>query len=297
MRFDAPGNVTQRVRSSIRATTSAGSSRPVVGSNGARTCSAPDCSHARRHGVTLASWSRRVPTTRSPGRSVDATVRLNASVSVVMLAPKTMPAGWPPSSVATRPRARSSRASQASAAANEPPVLALLPLAAHVAMASMATSTICVPAGPSKRAHPSRTPGNRARIVASLMLGSLPAISSSECFVHRSVWCGGHPQRTLRWIRPRRAASQAVARSAAAAARARRKWSAPSMTSTVVSGQSSTIGSTADGGENWSNAGTRTSVGSGDAGATSITASGGAMATRAVTAGWSTPRPTAAPNE
>ena len=32
-----------------------------AGSNGARTCSAPAWSHARRHGVTLASWSRRGP--------------------------------------------------------------------------------------------------------------------------------------------------------------------------------------------------------------------------------------------
>ena len=87
---------------------------------------------ARRHGVTLASWSSRVPTTRSPGRSVAATARVNASVSVVMLAPKATPPADAPSSSATRARARSRRASQASAAANAPPELALSPLAAHV---------------------------------------------------------------------------------------------------------------------------------------------------------------------
>ena len=102
---------------------------PVAGSNGASTCSAPAWSHARRHGVTLASWSRRVPTTRSPGRSVAATARVNASVSVVMLAPNTMPSALRRRAAsATRWRVRSSSASQASAAANAPPALALSPL-------------------------------------------------------------------------------------------------------------------------------------------------------------------------
>ena len=155
----------------------------VAGSNGARTCSAPAWSQARRHGVTLASWSRRVPTTRSPGRSVAATARLNASVSVVMLAPNTIPAGLTAEQRGDRRRARSSSASQASAAANEPPVLALSPLAAHAAMASIAVSTICVPAGPSKRAHPSRTPGNRCRIATSLIPPSMPEPAPPEYVV------------------------------------------------------------------------------------------------------------------
>ena len=97
-RLEAPVTATQRVRSSTRSVTAAGSRRPVAGSNGARTCSAPDWSQARRHGVTLASWSSRVPTTRSPGRSVAATARVNASVSVVMLAPKATPPAGAPSS-------------------------------------------------------------------------------------------------------------------------------------------------------------------------------------------------------
>ena len=69
-RLEAPVTATQRVRSSISSMTRAGSSTPVAGSNGASMCSAPAASQARRHGVTLASWSRRVPTTRSPGRRV-----------------------------------------------------------------------------------------------------------------------------------------------------------------------------------------------------------------------------------
>src|SRR5829696_9318943 len=148
---------------------------------------------------------------RSPALNVPATARLNASVSVVMLAPKTILAGSPPSSVATCARARSSRASQASDAANAPPVLALSPLAAHVAIASMAVSTICVPAGPSKRAQPSHTPGNRRRMPSPLMAGvchhpwprrpSTPVGRSdgdpSECFVPvECVVRGGPAPRT-----------------------------------------------------------------------------------------------------
>ena len=54
-RLDAPVTATHRVCSSIRSATAAGSRRPVCGSNGASTCSAPAWSQARRHGVTLAS--------------------------------------------------------------------------------------------------------------------------------------------------------------------------------------------------------------------------------------------------
>ena len=54
----------------------------------------------------------------------------------------------------TVPWTCSSRASHASAAANAPWLLALLPLRCHAEVASIAESTTCVPAGPSKRAHP-----------------------------------------------------------------------------------------------------------------------------------------------
>ena len=49
------------------------------------------------------------------------------------------------------------------AAAKTPPWFAVRPDRIQSAMASMAVSTICVPAGPSRRAHPSRRPGNRSR--------------------------------------------------------------------------------------------------------------------------------------
>ncbi len=86
---------------------------------------------------------------------------MNASVNVVMLAPKHTAAGVAPNNVATVARVPSSSASVASAAAKRPPLLALRPLVAQSVIAAIAESTICVPAGPSKRAHPSRTPGNR----------------------------------------------------------------------------------------------------------------------------------------
>ena len=164
IRFDAPVTATHFVRSSIRSITACGSSTPVDGSNPASTCSAPASSHAIRHGATLASWSSRVPTTRSPGRSVRPMARVNAMVIVVMFAPKQMPPGSAPSSWPTVARARSSKASHASAAANAPPVLALAPLPAKSAIAWIATSTICVPAGPSKRAQSPRAPGKWSRI-------------------------------------------------------------------------------------------------------------------------------------
>jgi hypothetical protein len=115
-----------------------------------------------------------------------------------------------------------------------------------------------------------------------------------------SPWprCSGRPPpSSANAADDQRAASQAAARSAAAAARPMRKWSADSMTSIVVSGHAPTIGATAAGGAKLSNAGTSTRVGSGGGETTSNTVNGGAMTTRAVTAGCSTPSPTAAPNE
>ena len=130
-------------------------------SNGASTCSAPACSQARRHGETLASWSSRVPTTLSPGRNVAPTARLNENVSVVMFGPKHTPAGSAPNSWPTTDRVRDSRSAQSSVAANGPPAAAVEPLAIHAETASIAVSTICVPAGASKRDQPLLMPGNR----------------------------------------------------------------------------------------------------------------------------------------
>ena len=160
-RFEAPGKVTQRVFSSISAITFSGGSVPVAVSNGARTCWAPACSHARRHGEMLASWSNRVPTTRSPGRSVAPTARLNENVNVVMFGPKQMPAGSAPNSWPTTARVRDNRSAQSSVAVNGPPAAAVEPLAIQAETASIAVSTICVPAGASNRDQPLEMPGKR----------------------------------------------------------------------------------------------------------------------------------------
>ena len=153
-RFDAPGTVTHFVRSSMRSIDVA---RAAVARSPDRTARARarrrHRSAASRHGVMLASWSSLVPTIRSPGRSVAPTARRTANVSEVMFGPKHTPAGSAPRSCPTASRVRSSSRAHSSAAANGPPSAAVLPLAIQSVIAVMAESTICVPAGPSKRAH------------------------------------------------------------------------------------------------------------------------------------------------
>jgi hypothetical protein len=80
-----------------------------------------------------------------------------------MLGPKTMPRGSPPSSVPTLVRAEATSSSERTAASNTPPWLALSPERMKSAIASIAASTICVPAGPSSRVQPPRSPGKRSR--------------------------------------------------------------------------------------------------------------------------------------
>ena len=84
-------------------------------------------------------------------------------VMAVMLGPKATPRGSPPSSVATLVRALATSSSVRWAASNRPPWLALWPERMNSAIASIALSTICVPAGPSSRAQPPRSPGKRSR--------------------------------------------------------------------------------------------------------------------------------------
>ena len=90
-----------------------------------------------------------------------AIARVNANVIEVMFGPKQMPSGSALYSCPTAARVRSMSASQASAASNAPPPQPLRPFDIQSVIAWIVTSTICVPAGPSKRDHPSRTPGNR----------------------------------------------------------------------------------------------------------------------------------------
>jgi pimeloyl-ACP methyl ester carboxylesterase len=117
------------------------------------------------HGATLASWSRRVQTISSPGCSARHAAAEKRIVSAVIDGPKTMPSAPAPSSRATEARAWSTSASVRSAAWNAPPWLAEWPERIHAAISSMASSTIWVPAAPSRRAQPSERPGKRVRCI------------------------------------------------------------------------------------------------------------------------------------
>ena len=155
-----------------------------------------------------------------------------------MLAPKTTPAGSAPNSRPTVRRVRSSSSSHAAAAANTPPQLAVLPLADHVAVGVDRGSTICVPAGPSKRAQPSPMPGNRRRrsslaVTTIRSLGSLIAGSMADTLVswsHQTTSCRSRCWTTgCSCASPRRTASGASR--AASSSRPRRRspsgWCGP----------------------------------------------------------------------
>ncbi len=102
-------------------------------------------------------------TIRSPGAQSRASARVKARVIVVMFGPNQIDSGGAPNSSPTVARALACTSSQAADAAKKPPPHPFSPLAENVAIASMAESTIWVPAGPSKRAQPSwPTPGKRS---------------------------------------------------------------------------------------------------------------------------------------
>ena len=106
------------------------------------------------------------------GPSVAATARVNANVRVVMFAPNTMPSGSAPSSSATRWRGSAPAAVAGVGGGERAAAVGVVAAGRPAAIASIAVSTICVPAGPSNRAQPSRTPGKRDR--RSLMAASVP---------------------------------------------------------------------------------------------------------------------------
>ena len=161
--FDAAVTATQRVRSESTASIADAGSASVSRSGSAQRTVAPARSAAITHGRTLASWSRRVTTTSSPGPSVRPTAAESRIVIAVIDGPKATPASSAPRSRATEARARSTHASVACAAAKTPPWLALSPERMNAAIASIAVSTICVPAGPSRRTQLPASPGKRSR--------------------------------------------------------------------------------------------------------------------------------------
>ena len=74
------------------------------------------------------SCSSCVLSTSSPAPSVRPTARVNASVSVVMLGPNTMPSASAPRKVATVSRAERTSSPVATLAPNRPPLFAFAPL-------------------------------------------------------------------------------------------------------------------------------------------------------------------------
>src|SRR4051794_40412548 len=163
--LDAAVTAIQRVRSDNTASTADAGRSSVSRSGSAKRTVAPARSAAINHGATLPSWSSRVQTISSPGSSVRPIAAANASVSVVMLGPKTTPRGSPPTNRPATVRASSMNASRRSAAWNAPPWLATMPERRKSAIASMGASTGCAPAGASSLAQPSASPGKRSRFI------------------------------------------------------------------------------------------------------------------------------------
>ena len=85
-------------------------------------------------------------------------------VSAVIEGPKTTPSAPAPSSRATEARASATSASVRSAARKAPPWLAEWPERIQAAISSMASSTIWVPAAPSRRAQPSLETGEAGAV-------------------------------------------------------------------------------------------------------------------------------------
>src|SRR5215211_5881080 len=163
--LDAAVTATQRVRSDSTASTAAAGSASVSPSGSAQRTVAPARSAAITHGRTLASWSSRVTTTSSPGASVRPTAADSRIVIAVIEGPNATSSGRAPSSRPAAARASSTHSSVACAAANAPPWFAPRPERIHASIAAIAESTICVPAGPSRRTHEPDTPGKRSRFM------------------------------------------------------------------------------------------------------------------------------------
>ena len=163
--FDAAVTATQRVRSESTASTAAAGRASVSRSGSAQRTVAPARSVAITQGRTFASWSSRVTTTSSPGDSVRPTAAESRIVIAVIDGPKATLSGSAPNSRPTAARACSTHSSVAYAAANTPPWLAPRPERIQSSIAAIALSTICVPAGPSRRAQLPAAPGKRSRFM------------------------------------------------------------------------------------------------------------------------------------
>src|SRR3954447_13743444 len=127
-----------------------------------------------------------------------------------MFGPKTTPRGSAPSSAPTVARVESTSSSVARPASNSPPWFALLPDRIQSAIASIAVSTICVPAGPSSRAQPSRSPGKRSRFtqretIPDSMAEEPGAPKRTKAALDRVLRTDTNPQllKAAKWMRDR----------------------------------------------------------------------------------------------
>ena len=162
-RFDAPGNVTHFVRSSMSSMTLLG--RQLPGRRVER------CQHVLRAGSLGGAPPRRDVGVVVEACSDDPIARLQRRADRPRdgerqrrhVRAEADAGGVGAEQLADGDRVRSINRWHSSAAANGPPLAAVFPLAIHSLIAVMAESTICVPAGPSKRAHSGPIPGNRCR--------------------------------------------------------------------------------------------------------------------------------------
>ena len=107
-------------------------------------------------------------------------------------------------------RVESVTSSVACPAAKRPPWFALLPERDHSDIASIAVSTICVPAGPSNRDQPSRSPGKRSRFtrretIPHSMAEEQGAPKKGKAALARVVQTDTNPQllKIAKWVRSR----------------------------------------------------------------------------------------------
>ena len=160
--------------------------------------SAPSRPRARRRSPTGARWRRGPAACRRPRRRAAACARRrprSASSARSCSGRRRRRAGRRRAARRRRRAPAATSSSVACAAAKTPPWLALPPERTKSAMASIAASTICVPAGPSRRAQPSFKPGKRSRFIRS---APPHAGRSRPCASPRGA--GAAPDRVARMI-------------------------------------------------------------------------------------------------
>ena len=137
------------------------------GSGSAKRIAPPLRSAWMTHGRTLASWSRRVTTTSSPGSQRAPDRPREGHRQRRHVGTEDDLGGGAPSNAPAR-RGPREGVRRCGAAANTPPWLALRPERIQASIATIALSTICVPAGREAGPAPSARPGKRSRFTRSV---------------------------------------------------------------------------------------------------------------------------------